>query len=92
MTVTQVNLQELEEKYGTDLAGRIEKEIKYAEENNHAFKVEIVNDGKYICEIVFATSGYAYIYSVSPERKKVIEENNIGWSVCKQVSKLMESI
>jgi hypothetical protein len=89
--VEEVNLVELEEKYGADLVNKLEKDIKFAvEEQKLNFKIETVDESKYFAEVVFVTYAYATIYRVSIKRKAIIEENKISFDVCNKVNQLFK--
>lgn len=90
-TTQTVNLEELEEKFGTNLAEKIKAKISYCEENKELYKVEVVEESKYFPEIAFVTKAYSYIYQVSLTRKSITSENFIGWGACKKIAKLMEN-
>jgi hypothetical protein len=92
-TIQDVNLQELEEKYGKDLVEKLQKNIDYATKENIVFKIEVISDDPtYFASIAFITSAYAYVYEVSLKRKTITSENYIGWRECAAIAKIMEKL
>lgn len=91
--IQEVNLQELEEKYGAGLVEKLQENIDYATKENIEFKIEIVsNDSTYFADIAFITSAYAYVYEVSLKRKTITSENYIGWRACAEIAKIMKKL
>jgi predicted proteasome-type protease len=91
--IKEVYLQELEEKYGTDLVKKLQENIDYATKENIEFKIEVVSfDSTYFTDIAIITSAYAYVYEVSLKRKKITSENYIGWRACAEIAKIMKKL
>lgn len=91
-TVKEINLEQLEEKYGKGLIEKLEEHIAYSTKENIEFKIEVVCESQNFSEIAFVSCGYAYIYEVSRKRKKIIDENRINWEACEKIAKLMNQL
>lgn len=87
----ELNLEQLEEMYGADLAKKIKKNMECAVKYDHKFKIEKVSESKHFVEIAFVSSGYAHIYEVMLEDKTIVFENSISWKACSEINKLMNS-
>jgi hypothetical protein len=91
-SIQEVNLQELEEKYGGELAKEIEDNINYCTENNQNFKIEVIRESDYFYTVVFATKSYTHLYDVSKRRKKISDKSFFGIVDARQALEIMESL
>lgn len=90
--IHEVHLQELEEKYGEDLAKEIEDNINYCTEKKQKFKLVVIKESGYFYTIVFATNSYTYLYEVSKRQKAISDKNFFGSIEARQVLEIMESL
>lgn len=87
-----INLDDLEEKYGKQLAEKIKWDKDYCLENNLVFKIEIIKETSWFTSIAFSTYAYTRIYEVTNDSKRVRSENMISALDCKKVLELMGQV
>lgn len=88
----EVNLEELEENYGSELRNRIDFDINHSKENEQDWKLEIIDETKNFIMIGFVTRSYTQVYEVSKKRKVIDDKYLIGSMECKKILDLMNSL
>jgi hypothetical protein len=86
-----IDLVELEEKYGADLANAIKNDLDFAIEQNHDWKLKVIGEGKYVITIAFVYKFSTCIYEVSKRRKKIMDKYILGKFDCEKLIGLMNS-
>lgn len=75
--MSAVNLAELEEKYGKELAERIRREIVICEENGYLYSLEVVS-GWVVDKIFLSTYIDTIIFRADKAKKVFIDEYRIS--------------
>lgn len=86
-----VNLQEIEEKYGTEIAKEIKRNIERASEQNDEWKLEVIRDSEYFITFVFAIGYCSTVYEVVKSSNKIMDQFIIGKLDCEKILALMYS-
>lgn len=90
-TVKEVNLEQLEEKYGAELVKEIRERMEHSIEKGWDFKVEVISEGEFYAKIAYATYAFIYIYDLKLKTKRVLKQIQIGSVDCKRYLDIMNS-
>lgn len=87
-----MSIEEIREKYGDEVADKIEEEIKFANTNEYPFSIYVDQDRELIHQVYFATSYIAKVYEVSTRRKSLMGERTIYYVESKKANELMKAL
>ncbi|WP_026572474.1 hypothetical protein [Bacillus sp. UNC438CL73TsuS30] len=91
--MNEVNLQELEEKYGEELVEFLSQRIEQAEKDNHGtWKIKVLNESKVFPVIVFLTSNYTWICEIYLPKKRIENKYILSLSDTEELIVAMNSL
>lgn len=90
--MSEVNLAELEEKYGKELAERIKREVEICEQFGYKYEIWIERGWGAIDKIFFVTAHDTIIYEVAAEKRIFIDKHRFTRADCEKSLEAMERL
>jgi hypothetical protein len=86
------NYELIKELYGEQLVSEIKNLVDYYQDKNYPWNITVIWEGTHYIEVVLYSDFSSNVYSINKEMKSISSESSVGFIVCEEILKLMNSM
>jgi hypothetical protein len=86
------NYELINELYGEQLVVEIKNLVNYYQDRNYPWDIKVIWEGTHYVDVVMYSDFSSNVYSINKEMKRISSEASVGFIVCEEILKLMNSM